>query len=165
MKIRMAEQKDIPMMTRLLYQVCDVHAQGRPDLFVSGGRKYTEQELEALLKDDSRPILAAADDDDKMVGYAFCVMQDHRSDTAMTDIITLYLDNLCVDEAHRGEHIGTALYKAVLEYAKERGCYNVTLNVWSCNPSAMRFYEAMGMSTQKICMEQIVGQSPEKDKP
>ena len=31
--------------------------------------------------------------------------------------------------------------KAVEDFAREKGCYNVTLNVWTCNPRAAAFYE------------------------
>ena len=74
----------------------------------------------------------------------------------MNDRVTLYIDDLCVLEAYRGQHIGSAIYRHILEYAKYRGCYNVTLNVWSCNESAMKFYESMGMKPQKVGMEAIL---------
>ena len=74
----------------------------------------------------------------------------------MTDIKTLYIDDICVDENARGRHVGKALYDYVINYAKEYGCYNVTLNVWSCNPSALKFYEKMGLVPQKIGMEKII---------
>ena len=74
----------------------------------------------------------------------------------LTDIKTLYIDDLCVDETRRGEHIGKALYEAAVRLARESGCYNLTLNVWSCNASALRFYEAQGLVPQKICMEQVL---------
>ena len=69
---------------------------------------------------------------------------------------TLYLDDLCVDEACRGRHAGRQLYDAVLALAREKGCYNVTLNVWACNAGAMRFYEGCGLQTQKIGLEVVL---------
>ena len=74
----------------------------------------------------------------------------------LTDVKTLYIDDLCVDETKRGTHVGSALYRHVLAYAKENGCYNLTLNVWACNESALKFYERMGLVPQKIGMEQIL---------
>ena len=41
MLIRRAETADIPDIMRLLVQVCDVHAEIRPDIFRRGGVKYT----------------------------------------------------------------------------------------------------------------------------
>lgn len=156
MKIRRAEERDIPAINRLLLQVLTVHHNGRPDLFKANCRKYTDGELRGLLKDENRPILVAENGDGEMLGYAFCVFQEHKNDNILTDIKTLYLDDLCVDETRRGEHVGTALYEAVLDFARESGCYNVTLNVWSCNESAMRFYEKCGLKPQKIGMEKIL---------
>lgn len=156
MNIRRAETGDIPRLGDLLLQVCRVHHQGRPDLFRAGGRKYTDEELAVLLTDPSRPILVAEDETGTVQGYAFCVIQPHRGETSMEDFTSLYLDDLCVDEACRGKHVGGTLYRAVLDLARSLGCYNVTLNVWSCNPEAMRFYEKCGLQTQKIGMEVIL---------
>ena len=156
MKIRRAQEKDMPRIDELLTQVNLVHHRGRPDLFRYGTRKYTDEELRALLKDEGRPIFVAVDEDDRVLGYAFCVFQQHIGHNILTDIKTLYIDDLCVDETLRGQHIGSALYDAVLDFARESGCYNVTLNVWSCNPAAMRFYESRGLKPQKVGMEVIL---------
>lgn len=156
MNIRYAQEKDIPRLGELLVQVCQVHHQGRPDLFRAGGRKYDDEALRQLLQDGNRPILVAADEADRVLGYAFCVYQLHQGDGAFQDMKTLYLDDLCVDEACRGQHVGHALYEAVLELARSSGCYNVTLNVWSCNTSAMAFYERCGLAPQKVGLEKIL---------
>ncbi len=155
--IRLAREKDIPRIGELLSQVCLVHHKGRPDIF-KVGRKYSEEELKALLKDESRPILASVDENDVLQGYCFCILQQHTDNSVLTDVKTLYIDDLCVDEVLRGRHIGRELYEAAVALAKARGCYNLTLNVWSCNPSALRFYEAQGLVPQKIGMELILGE-------
>ena len=156
MKVRMAQEKDIERMHSLLAQVAMVHHKGRPDLFKPGKSKYTDEELKDLLQDSNRPILAAVDDNDCMQGYAFCIFQQYKDHNIMTDIKTLYIDDLCVDETMRGKHIGKLLYNAALDYAREHGCYNLTLNVWSCNESAMKFYESCGLKPQKVGMEVIL---------
>ena len=153
--IRHAKEKDIPKILDLLSQVDLVHHKGRPDIFKIG-RKYNEEELKALLEDKNRPILVSVDENDEVLGYCFCIFERHENNAVLTDIKTLYIDDLCVDENIRGKHIGSELYGAALNLARETGCYNVTLNVWSCNPSAMKFYEAMGMAPQKTYMEKIL---------
>ncbi len=155
MNIRMAQEKDLPEINKLLYQVCMVHHNGRPDLFRAGAKKYTDGELIKIMHDEKTPILVAADENDIVRGYAFCIFQEHKSGS-LTDIKTLYIDDLCVDEDYRGQHIGTLLYNAVLDFAKKNKCYNVTLNVWSCNESAMKFYEKCGLKPQKVGMETIL---------
>ena len=153
--IRRAREKDIPRLGALLEQVNLVHHRGRPDLFKLG-KKYTDGELAAILTDRKKPILVWTDESDTVCGYAFCVYQQHVGSNLMTDVKTLYIDDLCVDETMRGRHIGKELYDAVLAMARENGCYNVTLNVWSCNESAMRFYEKCGLLPQKVGMEVIL---------
>lgn len=156
MDIRRAEKKDMEGINSLLCQVLTLHHNGRPDIFKGNTKKYTDMELEALICDDSRPIFVGLDADGNLLGYAFCVFQQHVGDNILTDIKTLYIDDLCVDEKHRGKHVGRQLYGYVLQYAKAQGCYNVTLNVWSCNEGAKRFYEKCGLVPQKIGMETIL---------
>ena len=105
MKVRMASEKDIDRIHELLSQVAMVHHKGRPDLFKYGQRKYTDDQLREILKDEKRPIFAAVDEDDRLLGYAFCIFQQHPDDNILTDIKTLYIDDLCVDETLRGKHV------------------------------------------------------------
>lgn len=155
--IRRAETRDIPDVLRLLHQVLDIHHRGRPDLFRPGATKYSEQELAALFAGADTPVFVYTDDEDaRVLGYAFCVRQQILGDAIRTDVPTLYIDDLCVDSACRGRGIGRALYGHVLSFARARGYYNVTLNVWSCNPEAMAFYQRMGLQPQKVGMEVIL---------
>lgn len=162
MKIRAANRADISEIGRLLRQVLDVHHFGRPDLFKANAKKYADSELEAILRDPKTPVFVAQDDADadengaKILGYAFCVFQQRLNDNILTDVKSLYIDDLCVDEIERGKGVGRALYEYVLAFAKSSGCYNVTLNVWACNESARRFYENLGLTPQKIGMETIL---------
>ncbi len=153
--IRFAKEKDIPKIMDLLSQVDLVHHNGRPDIFKIG-TKYSDDELKVLLADKERPILVAVDENDSVMGYCFCIFEQHINNSVLTDIKTLYIDDLCVDEKLRGKHIGKQLYDAALKLAKENGCYNLTLNVWNCNQSAMRFYESLGLKPQKTGMETII---------
>jgi len=156
MNIRRAKPEDMTGINKLLNQVLMVHHNGRPDLFKANVKKYTDEELAQIIADDSRPIFVEVDEAEEVLGYAFCVFQQHINNNILTDVKTLYIDDLCVDEEKRGMHIGRQLYDFVLAYAKSEGCYNVTLNVWSCNESAMKFYEKCGLVPQKIGMEKIL---------
>ncbi len=156
MTIRPAHDKDLEGIKALLLQVLTVHHNGRPDIFKGNTRKYTDEEILEIIHNEKTPVLIAADENDSVMGYAFCIFQQHIGNNILTDIKTLYIDDLCVDENIRGKHIGSSLYNAVLDFARKNDCYNVTLNVWSCNESAMRFYEKMGLKPQKVGMEKIL---------
>ena len=156
MNIRRANENDIAGLNKLLYQVLNVHHNGRPDIFKANAKKYTDEQLKEILLDEKRPIFVSVDEENNVAGYAFCIFQQHIDNNVLTDIKTLYIDDLCVDENLRGQQIGKQLYDAAVKLAKENDCYNLTLNVWSCNPSALRFYEKQGLVPQKTYMEKIL---------
>ena len=155
MEIRFAEARDVPGILALLRQVGRVHHEGRPDLFRSNAQKYGASQVLAMLDSSATPIFVAAEGD-QVLGYGFCVFKEYKKDPVIADHASLYIDDLCVDENHRGQHIGKAIYHEICRYAKMRRCYNVTLNVWSCNPAAMRFYESLGLKPQKVGMEVLL---------
>ena len=82
--------------------------------------------------------------------------QQHVGDSILTDIKTLYVDDICVSDKARGKSVVGTLYEYVIEYAKSCGRYNVTLNVWSLNEGAMIVYEKCEMKPQKIGMEMLL---------
>lgn len=152
--IRKADKRDIPRLTELLYQADYVHNNIRPDLFKGNTPKYSEQELETIINDENKPIFVY--DEGKVLAHAFCQISEIKNHRLLQDIKTLYIDDICVDEAVRGKHIGRALYEFVRKYAQSIGCYNITLNVWEGNDSALCFYKSMGMKIQKTGMETIL---------
>ena len=152
--IRRAQIKDIPGIIELLHQVNMVHHVLRPDLFKPYTTKYSDKELEALMGDDSKPIFVF--DDGAILGHAFCMITEVKNDKLLQDIKTLYIDDICVDEKARGQHVGKALYEYVRDYAKAIGCNNITLNVWDGNDAASSFYRNMGMKVQKTTMEIVL---------
>ena len=149
--IRKASFKDIPRIIELLHQVNMVHHKLRPDLFKPYTTKYNEQELEAMLDDAGKPIFVY--DDGMVQGYAFCQITEVKDDQLLEDNKMLYIDDIYVDEAARGRHVGKALYEYVRDYARSIGCNNITLNVWEGNEPALRFYQNMGMQVRKTTME------------
>lgn len=155
LNIRRATENDIPVVDKLLYQVHKVHSDARPDIFKQGAKKYTDEQLKDIFANELTPVFVA-EKDGEVLGYAFCIHKQFINDNNMTDIKTLYIDDLCVDENARGAHIGTKLYEYVLDFAKNNGYYNVTLNVWADNASAVKFYEKIGLKIQKIGMEKIL---------
>ncbi len=151
--IRRATEADIGRVSDLLLQVLTIHHNIRPDLFKPDCRKYNELELAALFGNDLRPVFVYEDENGVVQGYAMCILEQHPGNNILTDIKTLYIDDLCVDESTRGKGIGRKLYEYVKAYAKEQGCYNLTLNMWEGNEDAIRFYKGLGLKPYKYGME------------
>lgn len=156
MEIRRAQEKDIHQIGELLKEVLEIHAHIRPDIFVSGTAKYTDEELKKMVQDDEAPIFVAVNDQDEVLGYAFTVLKHQPFSHNMVPFTSLFIDDLCVKAGHRGEHIGTALFDYVKDYARKLGCYEVTLNVWEGNDQARAFYESHGMKVKETQMEYIL---------
>ncbi|KFJ06515.1 GNAT family N-acetyltransferase [Bifidobacterium tsurumiense] len=155
--IRTAGVEDIDELLRLLKQVAQVHHVGRPDLFKDGGSKYDHDSLKELLgQKDVTVYVAQLPNEQRLAGYAFTMEQHHESHGAFQPISTLYVDDLCVDETVRGRAIGSRLMEHVFDVARQQGFYNVTLNVWACNPEALAFYKRCGMEVYTYGMERIV---------
>lgn len=153
MEIRRAKKEDIARLLELLSQVLEIHAKLRPDLFMSGTTKYSKEQLEEMINDNTKPIHVAIIND-CVVGYAMCQIRVPTSN--MYPIKVFHLDDLCVDEKYRKQGIGKALYQKVVETANDNNCYEVTLNVWPSNDAALKFYEKMGMKTRSVFMEHIL---------
>ncbi len=153
--VRRAKFEDIPSILDLLVQVDMVHHNGRPDLFKGPTTKYNGEKLKEIIADDSTPVFVCVEDD-MVLGHMFCIFKQEKDDSVLTDIRTLYIDDICVDEKARGLGVGKSLFEFIRDYAKSEGFYNITLNVWSCNSGALKFYEAMGMEPQKIGMEMVL---------
>lgn len=156
MEIRRATEQDIPGISKLLREVLEIHAAIRPDIFISGTKKYTEEELKKILKEERTPVFVAVDDLQEVLGYCFCILEERKGHVNMQDMHTLYIDDLCVEAGCRGQHIGEKLYGHVCDFAKRQGCYNLTLHVWEGNDRARHFYEKMGFGIQKTLMERIL---------
>ncbi len=135
MIIRRAENRDAAQVLHLLKQVNLVHHNIRPDLF-NLATKYTAADLQIIFADDSTPVFVY-EQDGSILGYIFTCIIDHGGDNMLVPIKELYVDDLCVDEAARGQGIATKLYRHTLSFAKQIGCHNVTLNVWEGNEGAL----------------------------
>ena len=156
MTIRIAEDKDLDRIKYLLLQVNNVHADGRPDIFIKDCMKYTDKEILDQLHDKTKVIFVYTDDKDMVLGYAFCQIKEYKNINNIHPHKSLYIDDLCVDEKHRRQYIGQSLLNHVEEYAKNNHFYSIELNVWECNPNAKAFYERMGMKILKIGMEKKI---------
>jgi len=157
MEIRFAGAQDVPGILSLLRQVGAVHHNGRPDIFRAGAQKYGASQVLGMLDKSATPIFVAVEDD-QVLGYGFCQIKTYQQDPVIADHTELYIDDLCVDENIRGKGIGKAIYQEICRYAKMRKCSSITLNVWSCNESAMRFYEKLGLKPQKVGMEMLLNE-------
>ena len=156
MQYRLAVKEDAKRLFNLLEEVQDLHATGRPDIFIKGASKYTIKEIESIIENENTPVFVAIDCNNKVMGYAFCSIESAQNSNNLQPIKTLYIDDLCIDKSLRRQGEGEKLYNYVFQKAKELNCYHLTLNVWHLNESALKFYQKLGMCPLKTTMEQII---------
>ncbi|MBR0056267.1 MAG: GNAT family N-acetyltransferase [Kiritimatiellae bacterium] len=145
-EIRRARVADIPRILELLVLVNDVHADGRPDIFVRGRTKYTAAELEGIIADSNTPVFVCEEAGGPVAGYAFCRFERVAGGNNLRPQDDLYIDDICFDAPYRGRGLAARLFRAVEDFARGAGCSRVTLHVWECNPAAARFYAKCGMT-------------------
>jgi len=154
--IRRAQPKDSGRIIELLVQIAALHHNGRPDVFRPACKKYTPEEFADILCNPDKPVFVAVDETDRVVGYCFCIVMRYSNHHVFYDHVTLYIDDLCVDETLRGSGVGKALFAVVKAYATKIGADNIDLNVWEFNTNAIKFYESCGMTTKSRKMEIII---------
>lgn len=154
MPIRKATITDIPVLMGFLEQILLVHHQARPDIFKSSGSKYSPEQLEQLMAQETTPIFVYENEAGQVLGHLFVTIKESQS-SVLNPVKTLFIEDLCVDENARGQKIGEQLYQFAEDFAQEIGCYNLTLNVWNDNAGALRFYERLGLKPQETVMERI----------
>ena len=153
--IRKAEPRDLAAVNKMLGQVLAVHHKGRPDLF-KPETHYSAEDLRAVIANPETPVFVYEDETGRVLGHGFCMLQRPDNTRLLQDILTLYIDDICVDKDARGRHVGKALFDHIRSFAMEKGCHNITLNVWTCNPGARAFYEKLGLVPYKTGMEMLL---------
>ena len=56
----------------------------------------------------------------------------------------IFIEDIYVDESHRGEGLGLAMFMHIARLAKERGCARLEWSVLDWNEPAIRFYKNLG---------------------
>lgn len=77
----------------------------------------------------------------KVVAYGAIVIENKiRGESAG------HIEDIVVDKSMRGKNVGVDLIKELVEIAKEKGCYRITLN---CDEPLLNFYKKNGFATKE----------------
>lgn len=147
--IRESKKEDSAAVYSLLLDIAKLHKSGRPDIFVDLVSKYSIEEVESRLSAIDNGVFVAVYQN-TVVGYVFCEIKTEGNGK------TLYIDDLCVASNVRRMGIGKKLIDRAREYAIEKDCVRLMLNVWEFNESAVDFYENYGFTTRSRHMEMNV---------
>lgn len=95
--------------------------------------------FEDLINSDYHDMLVAYDDDDKIIGIATLSVTMGPITRKNT-----YLEDFVTDQTVRGQGVGSALWQAMLDWAKEKGCGNLVFTCGVGREKAQEFYKNHG---------------------
>lgn len=150
--IRPAELSDREKIKPLQKEIADLHHEGRPDLFRTEARYYIEESFSDRMSKEGA-VVYVAEHEGEIIGYVFANIIKYRDHPTYVDFDSFYIDEICVLEKYRRLGVGEALFNRCVEIAREQGCRNLFLQVYSFNTGAITFYERMGMHEMMKRME------------
>ena len=130
---RSAERRDVPLILRYIRELARYEKLEEEVV-------ATEEILEEWLFDKEKAEVIFAVVEGKEVGFALFF---HNFSTFLGRA-GIYLEDLYVEPAHRGQGIGTALFRELARIAVARGCGRLE---WWCldwNTPSIDFYRSLG---------------------
>ena len=96
------------------------------------------------------PWLVAADDDGKIIGYAYAGRHKERAGYRWSVDISVY-----VAAGHHGRGVGRALYDELLSLLRRQRFVNVYAGIALPNPASVALHEAIGM--RRVALYERIG--------
>ncbi len=152
MMIRPAQIHDLDALCRLYVAFHEFHVRGLPNRLSSIGHPQTfdctnlSQNLATLL---TKPdvVIFVAEVDQHIVGLAEVYVRHDDDNAPKIPYQHGYLQSLMVDEAVRGQGIGTALVAAAEQWARDHGATEMRLETWEFPAGPLTFYQGAGYDT------------------
>lgn len=119
------------------------HQNGRADIFVDVSDEMLKEDLIKNFENLSTIVIL---DGDVIVGYLSYKIKEKHSKK-------LDVDQLVIDENHRGKGLGKKLMEEVKNIALKNDCDRIELNCWMFNKNALKMYEHIGFNRQRIIYE------------
>ncbi len=139
--IRKATHDDIPAISALYREQFREMAKMIPD-FIKEGDQSVEF-LEKTISNDESDILVY-ENDGTVVGFILLQAKERPDFDFMLPGKYCYIMDVIVTEAHRNKGFGTALMSSAKDWAKEKNCSFINLDVLVNNPGAIKLYEKLG---------------------
>jgi ribosomal protein S18 acetylase RimI-like enzyme len=154
LRIREALASDYTEINNLVLEVHDLHVQNRPDVYINVETPMMRKDFDDLLyANDTKLFVVEDTSNESLLAYSIVKIIAPRSIRIFVPVKSVYIDDFCVRSSHQKNGIGRFLFQHIVEYAKAEGASSIQLTVWDFNRGAIKFYEALGMSTRNRRME------------
>ena len=139
--VRKATNNDISAIAELYREQFREMAKLIPD-FIKEGDQSTEF-IENTIANEGSDILVY-EENEKVIGFILLQAKTRPNFPFMLPGRYCYIMDIIVNEKYRGKGFGTALMNAAKDWAKERNCNFINLDVLVNNPGAIKLYEKLG---------------------
>ena len=136
---------DFEIVESIIAKLHKLHVENRPDFYIENEHPINKKEYKAMINNQDK-INIAYMVDDKIAGVCLATIKDRIEKS-------IYIDDIFVLEEFRHQEIATKLYKQVESIAKDICAKRIDLTVWQFNSTALKFYESLGMETQRKILE------------
>lgn len=151
--IREAQFEDAALLAELNAAVQKHHADEKPERYkipVANNLALIAIFDKHLQSEDT--FLHIVEVDSEAVAYILCKIIEREDNPFTPAFKILEVDQISVNESHRGRGIGEMLMKKAIELAKEHEVDYMALGVLAFNEGAIRFYERLGFEVASLRM-------------
>lgn len=136
---------DFEIVESIIAKLHKLHVENRPDFYIENEHPINKKEYKAMINNQDKINIAYLVDY-KIAGVCLATIKDRIEKS-------IYIDDIFVLEEFRHQEIATKLYKQVESIAKDICAKRIDLTVWQFNTTALKFYESLGMETQRKILE------------
>lgn len=147
MIIREAVLKDYESVKKINQEVHQLHVKNLPTIFNETSDILPESYFTQLLESDLSSVMIIEENVD-VVAYLIIRTIETPNIAILKKRKYVFIDDLGVMEAYRGQGLGKKLINYALEFCKKIEASSLELSVWDFNESAIAFYEQLGMKTK-----------------
>lgn len=152
--VREAVSNDYNDIANLTIEVHNLHLENRPDVYLDVNNPLLKEYFDDLLNTNNTKLFVVENADNKeLVAYSTVKIMTTQSIPILIPKKFAFIDDFCVKSMYKKNGMGRLLFQHIVNYAKMEGALSIQLTVWEFNKDAIKFYDAMGMSTRNRRME------------
>lgn len=144
--IDVAKLEDIPALVELLAALFSIEADFKPDV-----AKQVQGLRMLILSPETGVIKVARDTDGLVIGMVSAQLVISTAQGAPS----AWVEDMIIDEKHRGVGLGKALLNDALAWAKQKGASRAQLLVDIENEPALGYYQHLGWETTQLQARKI----------
>lgn len=147
--IRCAAAEDYNSVEAIMKEVQQLHIDWRPDIYKPADPVYAPAYFQSLVADGR---LLVAEQNGTVVGLLSYLYRHIESDKQVTRTV-IFVDDLAVQAAHRGQGIGTKLLSVIRDKVQAEHLDGLELQVNARNQAARAMYQKLGFTEKSINLE------------